>query len=216
MEISEAYKFCPLCGAARQEFNPSRPFRCQACGHTSFFGPVSAVGGVIVNECGQVLLIERARDPGAGKLGMPGGFVDAYETAEASLHREVFEEVGIKIEDLKFLMTYPNCYEYHGISCPVLDLFYLARVCQAQVVSAAESEVSGWMWTELTPQVLERMAFESNRLALEHYLRNLSESPTANCCTRSKLVMSDGSGLISDRPEESIEATENMTQEHPS
>jgi NAD+ diphosphatase len=170
MEISEAYKFCPLCGVARQEFRPSRPFRCHACGHTSFFGPVSAVGGVIVNESGQVLLIQRARDPGAGKLGMPGGFVDAYETAEASLHREVFEEVGITIEDLKFLMNYPNCYKYQGISCPVLDLFYLARASQSQVVSAAESEVSGWMWTEITPQVLERMAFESNRLALEQYL----------------------------------------------
>jgi ADP-ribose pyrophosphatase YjhB (NUDIX family) len=106
----------------------------------------------------------------SGKLGMPGGFVDAYETAEASLHREVFEEVGITIEDLKFLMNYPNCYKYQGISCPVLDLFYLARASQSQVVSAAESEVSGWMWTEITPQVLERMAFESNRLALEQYL----------------------------------------------
>jgi ADP-ribose pyrophosphatase len=152
------------------------------------------VGGVIVNESGQVLLIERARDPGAGRLGMPGGFVDAYETAEASLHREVFEEVGIKIEDLKFLMNYPNCYMYHGISCPVLDLFYLARVCQAQVVSAAESEVSGWMWTEITPQVLERMAFESNRVALEQYLRILRNlPPTLNCGTRS-----EGRGRIKD------------------
>ncbi len=174
MEISEAYRFCPMCGAARQQFEPSRPFRCDQCGHTSFFGPVSAVGGVIVNEQDQVLLIERARDPGAGKLGMPGGFVDPYETAETSLHREVFEEVGIKIEDLHFLMTYPNRYTYQGICCPVLDLFYRARVCQSQVVSAAENEVSGWMWTELTPRVLERMAFESNRLALEHYLRQRS------------------------------------------
>ncbi len=174
IEISQAYKFCPICGAKRSGFEPSKPFRCNTCGHTSFFGPVTAVGGVILNDEGRVLLIERARDPGAGKLGMPGGFVDPYETAEESLHREVWEEVGLKIEGLQFLMTHPNRYTYHGVTSPVLDLFYSARVCHSQVVSAAASEVSKWMWTELTPNVLERMAFESNRLALEHYLKHCS------------------------------------------
>lgn len=170
VDVSDAYRFCPICGAARSLFEPARPFRCKSCGHTSFFGPVTAVGGVIVNGEGKVLLIERARDPGAGKLGMPGGFVDPYETAEESLHREVWEEVGVKIEGLQFLMNHPNRYTYHGITSPVLDLFYFAKVCDSQVVSVAASEVSGWMWTELTPEVLDRMAFESNRIALEHYL----------------------------------------------
>lgn len=177
MEISEAYKFCPVCGATRQKFTPSRPFRCGDCGHTSFFGPVSAVGGIITNELGQVLLIERAQEPGAGKLGMPGGFVDPYESAEESLHREVLEEVGIRIEDVQFLISYPNRYTYQGISCPVLDLYYRARACQSQVIYAAESEVSGWMWTELAPQILDRIAFESNRRALEYYLGLPAVSP---------------------------------------
>ena len=46
MEISEAYRFCPHCGAKRQVFNPARPYRCEACGFTSFFSPVTAVGAV--------------------------------------------------------------------------------------------------------------------------------------------------------------------------
>lgn len=172
IEIFQAYKFCPICGAPRVNIEPSVPFRCGSCGHTTFFGPVAAVGGVVLNKQGKVLLIERARDPGKGKLGMPGGFVDAHETAESSLHREVLEEVGIKIENLRFLLTYPNRYTYQGVTSPVLDLFYSAQVCDGQVINASCAEVSKWMWTDLTVQVLDRMAFESNRLALEHFLKH--------------------------------------------
>lgn len=170
-DISAAYKFCPICGAQRTCHEPSRPFRCLACGYTSFFGPVSAVGGVILNEHGKVLLIERARDPGKGKLGMPGGFVDPYETAEESLHREVWEEVGIRIDQLKFLVTFPNCYIYQGVASPVLDIFYTAVSKGSKVESVAASEVSGWMWTDLNETVLARMAFESNRRALQFFLQ---------------------------------------------
>ena len=97
MEISQAYRFCPVCGAKREKLTPTRPFRCESCGHTSFFGPVTAVGGVIANLEGQVLLIERAREPGLGKLGMPGGFVDPNESAEVALRREIQEELGIAV-----------------------------------------------------------------------------------------------------------------------
>lgn len=171
VEIADAYQFCPRCGTARTEFIPARPFHCSHCGFTSFFGPVTAVGGILIDESDRVLLIERAREPGKGKLGMPGGFVDPYETAEESLRREVLEEVGVKIHDLQFLMTHPNRYCYQGITCPVLDIFYRARVCHTQVISASACEVSSWMWAELTDEILENMAFESNRLALVFHLQ---------------------------------------------
>jgi len=149
---------------------PSRPFRCESCGHTSFFGPVTAVGGVITNLEGQVLLIERAREPGLGKLGMPGGFVDPNEGAEVALRREIQEEVGISVGKLTFLMTAPNSYTYHGISLPVLDIFFSTIMTADQEIVHDDSEVSAWMWTDLTPAILDRLAFHSNRQALEHFL----------------------------------------------
>lgn len=171
MEISEAYRYCPICGEERVRDSKSRPFRCLSCTHTSFFGPVSAVGGVITNERGQVLLIERARDPGRGKLGMPGGFVDPHEAAETALRRETREEVGLRIGDLTFLMTAPNTYVYNGIEYPVLDVYFHARVEPDQSIQAEGSEVSMWLWSELTPNILDRMAFVSNRRALEFYVQ---------------------------------------------
>ena len=170
MEISQAYRFCPICGEKRKKLSPARPFRCESCGHTSFFGPVTAVGAVITNQNGQVLLIERAKEPGLGKLGMPGGFVDPNEGAEVALRREIQEEVGISVGNLQFLMTAPNAYKYEGIVLPVLDIFFSTSVSEGQEIAHDDSEVSAWIWTQLTPEILGRIAFESNRQALEFFL----------------------------------------------
>jgi 8-oxo-dGTP pyrophosphatase MutT (NUDIX family) len=52
----------------------------------------------------QTLLVQRAEregDPWSGQIGLPGGRVkQSTETARIALHREVEEEVGIKLEDV--------------------------------------------------------------------------------------------------------------------
>ena len=50
-----------------------------------FFGPFVAVGGLVINDKGQLLMVRRAKDPGKGKLGLPGGFIDAGEAVEISI-----------------------------------------------------------------------------------------------------------------------------------
>ncbi len=180
MEISEAYRFCPVCGTKREKLAPARPFRCGACGHTSFFGPVTAVGTVITNKLGQVLLIERAKEPGLGKLGLPGGFVDPGEGAELAARREIKEEIGISVGAMRYIMTAPNSYTYHGIVLPVLDIFFCANITDEREILHDESEVSSWMWVHLSPEILERMAFPSNRQALESFL-DQSRTVVLNC-----------------------------------
>jgi 8-oxo-dGTP diphosphatase len=48
----------------------------------------------------EVLLIERAHDPFAGCLALPGGFVDEDEPPEAAARRELVEETGVTIQNL--------------------------------------------------------------------------------------------------------------------
>lgn len=168
VNIAAAYRFCPACGAPRAEFVPLRPFRCDRCGHTSFFGPVAAVAAVVTDAEGKVLLIRRARDPARGRLGMPGGFIDPGESSEEALRREVLEEVGLPVVSMRYLTSAPNVYVYRGLELPVLDMFYVVEVAHRDV-SATDGEVTGWLWTELTDEVLDQMAFPSNRAALERY-----------------------------------------------
>lgn len=59
--------------------------------------PVVGVGGVIFHE-NRVLLARRARNPGKGAWSFPGGAVEIGEPVLDALHRELWEEVSIRVE----------------------------------------------------------------------------------------------------------------------
>lgn len=165
----EFFHRCPKCGqpVRRAETNA---IQCSACGFLYYFNPVVAVGALIVNNAGQMLWIRRAKDPGKGKLGLPGGFVDVGETAEEALRREVREEVNLELDSLEFLCTYANQYDYGGVTYPVLDLFYLARARTADSAAALD-DVESFCWLKPQEARLNEIAFPSVKVALSCWLR---------------------------------------------
>ena len=54
-------------------------------------------------------------------LDLPGGFVDENERLEEALQREVKEELGISIDNWKYLTSQANRYLYKGIAYPTCD-----------------------------------------------------------------------------------------------
>ena len=60
--------------------------------------PILAVGAVIENDAGQVLLVRRARPPRQDEWSIPGGKVEWGEPVQRALTREVDEETGLRIE----------------------------------------------------------------------------------------------------------------------
>lgn len=176
--IEFRYRFCPHCGAA----NPSPggiPFKCAACGFANFFGPVAAVGGLIINNQGEILLVRRARDPGKGLWGLPGGFVDRYESIEEALLREIAEETRLVVTQPTYLMSHPNSYCYQGAVAPVIDLFYVCHIESALDLQLAPDELEHFEWARPTPKHLDHMAFHSNRVAIEFWLSSLDISQTS-------------------------------------
>ena len=167
--IEKAYRHCPRCGATSE--SPGKiPFWCASCGMTLYLGPVAAVGGLVTNDEGELLLVRRAREPGKGCWGLPGGFVDRGETVEEALAREVSEETGLQLRSAELLMTHPNQYHYRGVIAPVIDLFYVCTAHDCQSLRLAPEEIDGHLWGIPGKQELDRMAFYSNRLAIERWL----------------------------------------------
>lgn len=169
--VRQAWKFCPRCGVAAAKTGKN-PFHCEACGHTHFFGPVSAVGAITTDSEGRVLFLIRAKDPGKGKYGLPGGFVDAGETAEDALHREVFEEIRLKIKAMSYLCSFPNEYVYQGFILPVTDMFFVMEVETFDAIESGDGEIHGWHFCHPGRKELKNMAFESNRRAMELFLKS--------------------------------------------
>jgi ADP-ribose pyrophosphatase YjhB (NUDIX family) len=150
---------------------------CPSCGFHFHFNPAVAAGVVVEREDGCVLLLLRARDPGKGAYGVPGGFVDIGEDVESAARRETREETGLEIEDVSFLGGWPNLYSWRGIDYPVLDLFFTARAKDGAVARALD-EVEACVWKrpeEIDPATL---AFPSTRAAVARFRETRTGSAT--------------------------------------
>lgn len=170
--IKDSWQFCPLCGSSGQSGN--HPFCCDACGHSHYFSPCTAVGALIVDATGQMLFIVRGKQPGQGKLGLPGGFVDAGESAEQALVREIDEELSLRVTSFSYLASFPNTYAYGGVVVPVTDLFFMSEVASLDNIVPQAGEVSGWKFLTAAEVTSEMLAFETHRQALQAFLARQS------------------------------------------
>ena len=59
---------------------------------------MQAVGAVVHDEQGRLLLVLRGREPAAGVWSIPGGKVEPGEARESAVEREVLEETGLVVE----------------------------------------------------------------------------------------------------------------------
>jgi 8-oxo-dGTP diphosphatase len=64
--------------------------------------PLVGVLGVVRRD-GRVLLVQRARPPGVGKWGFPGGVQELGETVFSAIARELLEETGLEVAPAAFL-----------------------------------------------------------------------------------------------------------------
>jgi len=65
--------------------------------------PLATVGALIFNSQNETLMIRTHK--WSNKWGIPGGKIKFGETSEAALRREILEETGLKISDIKFVLV---------------------------------------------------------------------------------------------------------------
>jgi len=163
-QLFDAYAFCPICGTGDLKRSGSS-LTCGKCGHREFNNPITAVAVYLFDAKDRVLLIHRAKEPAKGKWAPPGGFLDVTETLEQAAAREILEETGLVVSELRYLAAFPNNYLYGGLSQPVCDVFFTART-HSTVVKLQEDEVSDYRMVELSEIDPDDLAFDSMRLAL--------------------------------------------------
>ena len=165
--------FCPSCGTENRTAQEKRtvPFTCASCGYRQYFNPSIGVVGIVVNHDNHCLFLRREKDPARGKLGLPGGFADFQESAEEALAREIMEETALIPSSINYLCSDTNTYPYGGVTYLVMDLFYVCQVDSFDNIILQDSEVSSPHIAIPTISELQKMAFPSNRRALEKYYR---------------------------------------------
>ncbi len=156
-------RFCLLCGGRLSPRRAGGRTRraCRRCGFTYYGNPVPAAVAALVRG-GRVLLSRRAGPPHQGTWDLPGGFLEAGETPEAALRRELREELGITIRRIRPLGSFADQYGAGGV--PVLTIAYVAEPGRGRI--KASDDVSEVRWFPLRALPLRQIAFRSVRAAL--------------------------------------------------
>jgi NAD+ diphosphatase len=155
IEWDRTHRFCSVCGTPTQLAAHERARACPSCGHLSY-PRVTPAMMVLVWRTGEVLL---ARSPrfAQGVYSALAGFVEVGETLEQCVERETFEEVGVRVTDLRF---------YGSQSWPFphsLMVAFTARWTGGEIVpQEGEIDDAGWYPLNALPGIPPRFSISGH------------------------------------------------------
>jgi len=129
--MSYEYRYCPQCATPLQNIaredgdgGPKMRLRCAACDYTHWNNPTPVLAAVI--ECadreGRVLLARNAAWPGK-MYALITGFMEAGETPEEGIRREVVEETALTVDALRLI----GVYDFQRMNQVIIAYHALAR-----------------------------------------------------------------------------------------
>jgi NAD+ diphosphatase len=105
LHFHETHAHCGRCGARTSASGEEHARRCEACELVAY-PRLSPAIIVLVRNGAEALLARNARSPG-GWFSTLAGFVEPGESLEEAVAREVREEVGIEVADLRYFASQP-------------------------------------------------------------------------------------------------------------
>lgn len=100
----ESNRFCGRCGSVLVHDKKERMLRCPQC-HNMVFPKIAPAVLAAVQHKGRLLLTKYAH--GDGNYALVAGFVEIGETAEQCVAREVMEETGLRVKNIKYYDSQP-------------------------------------------------------------------------------------------------------------
>lgn len=104
-EYHRTTRFCGRCGTATVPAGTERAKVCPSC-HRVIYPRLSPAVIVLVRNNNAVLMV-RGKRAAPGRYSLIAGFVEPGETIEHAVHREVLEEAGITIKNIRYCASEP-------------------------------------------------------------------------------------------------------------
>ncbi len=98
-------RYCGVCGGVTELSRGHRAMRCPSCGHLAF--PKVSPAVIVQVTRGNQILLGRSRRHPHGSYSVLAGFVDPGESLEDAVHREIKEESGIRVRDIRYFGSQP-------------------------------------------------------------------------------------------------------------
>ncbi|MEI6533210.1 MAG: NUDIX domain-containing protein [Candidatus Roizmanbacteria bacterium] len=157
------FKYCPVCSNLFEKIS-TFSLQCNKCGYQYYVNPKPCNAVILKNSDGNILLVKRKFDPFKGSWDLPGGFIEPNESMEDSIHREIMEELGIKVDNIHYLKSYSDRYFYKSI-----NYFTIGFVCTGTIKSSnieANDDVEEIQFFNENDIPFDQIAFQSVKQAL--------------------------------------------------
>jgi NAD+ diphosphatase len=99
------HRFCSVCGVATAPVKAGWARKCASCG-SEHFPRTDPVAIMLAEHRGRVLLGRQHSWP-PGRYSALAGFIEPGETIEEAVARELHEEAGIRVHDVRYVMSQP-------------------------------------------------------------------------------------------------------------
>jgi len=179
------FTYCPKCASKNITLHEGKVFRCPDCDLTYYQNTAAATGCLIIvpdHDGEKFVFLIRGKEPGLGKLDIPGGFVDVGEGVIEGLYRELQEEIGwapnipagVKLTDVFTLYaSFPNVYDYKGIKYNTCDIYFFVRApgLKPEDLQLEEAEIADVLFLKPEEIDFSSFAFPSTLNAVNAYLK---------------------------------------------
>lgn len=105
MDFDRTTRFCGRCGAKTRQLRTERAKFCSDCNLITY--PRLSPAIIVLVRHGDKILLARSPHFPAGLHSTIAGFVEPGENLEHAVHREVFEEVGITVKNIRYFGSEP-------------------------------------------------------------------------------------------------------------
>ena len=131
-------RFCGCCGTPTEHDRKERMLRCPNCGNMIF--PRISPAVIVAVTDGDRLLLSKYAGRSYTRYALLAGYTEIGETIEQTVHREVMEEVGLRVKNLRYYKSQP-----WGVDGNVLMGFF-CDVDGSNAIHIDENELSMAAW----------------------------------------------------------------------
>jgi len=155
VEFDRSHHFCGVCATPTVVHEGGRSRKCPNCGETAYPRVAPAMMVLIKRDTsfGRELLLARSpRFPGSMYSAL-AGFVEPSESIEDCIHREAFEEVGVRLGGVRYHGSQAWPFPHSLMIAYVADYAGGEIVCQVDEIEDAQ-----WFGMENLPQLPHRLS----------------------------------------------------------
>jgi len=151
VDWDRTHQFCGRCGARLRTKTIERAKECPQCDLLHF--PRLAPAIIVLVERGNKLLLARSRHFMPGMYSVLAGFVEPGESLKEAVVREVKEEVGISVKDIKYFGSQPWPFPHS------LMIGFTATYTSGEIsLHDEEIEDAGWFTADHLPRIPDKIS----------------------------------------------------------